>query len=132
MNNVLAPLDIDVCSGLWGAEQTEPFAAIVSINMIHIAPWAASLGLLAGAGRLLCLGGIVVFYGPFMRNGEHNALSNAEFDASLKAHNPSWGVRDIADLERVGKASGLSLRDAIEMPANNMLVVFTRNGEVVP
>jgi SAM-dependent methyltransferase len=132
LNNVLAPLDIDVCSRLWGVEQTAPFEAIVSINMVHIAPWAASLGLLAGAGRLLCPGGIVVFYGPFMRNGEHNALSNAEFDASLKAHNPSWGVRDIADLERVGKASGLSLRDAIEMPANNMLVVFTRNGEVVP
>ena len=69
LNNVLAPLDIDVCSRLWGVEQTAPFEAIVSINMVHIAPWAASLGLFAGAGRLLCPGGILVLYGPFMRDG---------------------------------------------------------------
>ncbi len=123
LNNVLAPLDIDVCSRLWGVEQTAPFDAIVSINMVHIAPWAASLGLFAGAGRLLRAGGLLVLYGPFMRDGAHNAPSNAAFDASLKARNPSWGVRDIADLERVGEASRLSLRETIEMPANNMSVV---------
>jgi hypothetical protein len=93
--------------------------------MIHIAPWAASLGLFAGAGRLLCAGGLLILYGPFMRDGVHNAPSNAAFDASLKAHNPSWGVRDIADLERVGGASRLSLRETIKMPANNMSVVFS-------
>lgn len=64
-------------------------------------------------------------YGPFMRDGVHNAPSNAAFDASLKAHSPSWGVRDIADLERVGGASRLSLRETIKMPANNMTVVFS-------
>lgn len=132
LGNVLPPLDIEVCSTPWGVEQTAPFEGIVSINMVHIAPWAASLGLVAGAGRLLCPGGVLVLYGPFMRNGEHSAPSNAAFDTSLKAHNSSWGVRDIADLERVGQSSGLSLRDTIEMPANNMSVVFTRNGKVVP
>jgi cyclopropane fatty-acyl-phospholipid synthase-like methyltransferase len=126
LNNVLAPLDIDVCSRLWGVEQTRSFDAIVSINMVHIAPWAASLGLFAGASRLLCSGGLLVLYGPFMCDGAHNAPSNADFDASLKARNPSWGVRDIADLERVGEASRLSLREAIEMPANNTLVVFSK------
>ena len=125
LNNVLTPLDIDVCSRLWGVEQMAPFDAIVSINMVHIAPWAASLGLSAGAGRLLRAGGLLVLYGPFMRDGAHNAPSNAAFDASLKARNPSWGVRDIADLERVGEASGLSLRETIKMPANNMSVVFS-------
>jgi cyclopropane fatty-acyl-phospholipid synthase-like methyltransferase len=125
VNNVLAPLDIDVCSRLWGVEQMGPFDAIVSINMVHIAPWAATLGLFAGAGRLLCAGGLLVLYGPFMRRGAHNAPSNAAFDASLKARNPSWGVRDIADLERVGEASRLSLRETIEMPANNALVIFS-------
>ena len=125
LNNVLAPLDIDVRSTLWGVEQTAPFDALVSINMVHIAPWAASLGLFAGAGRLLCAGGLLVLYGPFMRGGVHNAPSNAAFDASLKARNPSWGVRDIADLERVGEASRLSLRETIEMPANNTLAVFS-------
>ena len=125
LSNVLAPLDIDVCSRLWGVEQRAPFDAIVSINMIHIAPWAASLGLFAGAGRLLRAGGLLVLYGPFMRDGLHNAPSNAAFDVSLKTRNPSWGVRDIADLERVAEASRLGLRETIEMPANNMSVVFS-------
>jgi SAM-dependent methyltransferase len=125
LSNVLAPLEINVCERLWGVEQTAPFDAIVSINMVHIAPWTASLGLVAGAGRLLRPNGLLILYGPFMRNGKHNAPSNADFDASLRDRNPSWGVRDIADLERVGEASRLSLRETIEMPANNMSVVFS-------
>jgi SAM-dependent methyltransferase len=128
LKNVLAPIDIDVCAKLWGVEQTAPFDAIVSINMVHIAPWAASLGLFAGAGRLLRAGGFLFLYGPFKRNGVHNAPSNAAFDESLKARNPSWGLRDIADLQRVGDASRLDLRETIEMPANNMSLVFSRGG----
>ena len=127
LKNVLAPLDINVCSTLWGVEEKAPIDAIVSINMVHIAPWAASLGLFAGAGRLLSDGGILVLYGPFMRDGLHNAPSNADFDAALKARNPSWGVRDIADLERIGIASGLSRREVIEMPSNNAIVVFSKD-----
>src|SRR4029079_3062933 len=118
LSNVLPPLDVDVCATAWGVEHTAPFDAIVSLNMVHIAPWAASLGLFAGAGRLLRAGGLLVLYGPFMRNGTHNAPSNAAFDASLKARNPSWGVRDIADLEDLAKSSELGLREMIEMPAN--------------
>jgi len=125
LSNVLPPVDIDVCAKSWGIEQSAPFDAIVSLNMVHIAPWAASLGLFAGAGRLLRAGGLLFLYGPFMRNGVHNAPSNAAFDASLRARNPSWGVRDIAELERVGESSGLSLRETIEMPANNMSLVFS-------
>jgi cyclopropane fatty-acyl-phospholipid synthase-like methyltransferase len=125
LSNVHPPLDIDVCAKSWGVEQTAPFDAIVSLNMVHIAPWAASLGLFAGAGRLLRVGGLLFLYGPFMRDGVHNAPSNAAFDASLKARNPSWGVRDIADLERVGESSRLRLHESIEMPANNMSLVFS-------
>ena len=125
LKNVLAPRDIDVCSGQWSVEQTGRFDAIVSINMVHIAPWEASLGLFAGAGRVLHPGGLLLLYGPFMRNGAHNAASNAAFDAALKERNSSWGVRDITDLERVGEAAGLILREPIEMPANNMLLVFS-------
>ena len=125
LSNVLPPVDIDVCAKLWGIEQSAPFDGIVSLNMVHIAPWAASLGLFPGAGRLLRAGGLLFLYGPFMRNGVHNAPSNAAFDASLRARNPSWGVRDIAELERVGESSGLSLRETIEMPANNMSLVFS-------
>ena len=128
LKNVLTPLDINVCSTLWGVEETAPFDAIISINMIHIAPWAASLGMFAGAGRLLCDAGLLILYGPFMRGGVHNAVSNADFDASLKARNPSWGVRDLDDLEHVGEASGLSLHEMIEMPSNNAIVVFSKGG----
>ncbi|MBW8789661.1 MAG: DUF938 domain-containing protein [Rhizobium leguminosarum] len=84
-----------------------------------------SLGLFAGAGRLLHAGGLLLLYGPFMREGAHNAPSNAAFDAALKERNPSWGVRDIADLEQVGEAAGLNLRETIEMPTNNTLLVFS-------
>jgi SAM-dependent methyltransferase len=126
LTNVRAPLDIDVCAGAWGVEQTAAFDAIVSLNVVHIAPWAASVGLFAGAGRLLPAGGLLILYGPFMRDGIHTAPSNATFDVSLKARNPSWGVRDIADLERIAESSGLGLREIIEMPANNMSLVFDR------
>ena len=84
------------------------------------------MGLFAGAGRLLRVGGVLFLYGAFMRDGVHSAPSNAAFDASLRARNASWGVRDIVELERVGESSGLSLRETIEMPANNMSVVFSR------
>jgi cyclopropane fatty-acyl-phospholipid synthase-like methyltransferase len=129
LSNVLPPLDIDVCAKAWGIEQAAPFDAIVSLNMVHIAPWAASLGLFAGAGRLLRAGGLLVLYGPFMRNGAHNAASNAAFDESLKARNPSWGLRDIVDLEHVAESTGLRLRETIEMPANNMSLVFWKNAK---
>ena len=128
LSNVLPPLDIDVCAKAWGVEQTAPFDAIVSLNMVHISPWAASLGLFAGAARLLRAGGLLFLYGPFIRDGVHNAPSNAAFDESLKMRNPSWGLRDIADLERVGESSGLSLHETIEMPANNMSLVFSNGG----
>ena len=126
LSNVLAPLDIDVCSAHWGVENSAPFDAIVSINMIHIAPWPATLGLFAGAGRLLRARGLLLLYGPFKQNGVHNAPSNAAFDESLKARNPSWGLRDLADLERVAVASGLRLVETIEMPANNMTLVYSQ------
>lgn len=126
LGNVWAPLDIDVCASTWGVEQDAPFDAMISLNMVHIAPWSASLGLFAGAGRMLPTGAVLILYGPFKRDGAHNAPSNAEFDVSLRARNPSWGVRDIADLERLAEASGVILRETIEMPANNRTLVFAK------
>jgi cyclopropane fatty-acyl-phospholipid synthase-like methyltransferase len=126
LSNVLPPLDVDVCAPAWPEELATQFDVIVSLNMVHIAPWAASLGLFAGAEALLGRGGVLFLYGPFMRDGVHNAPSNADFDATLKRQDPSWGVRDIADLARVGQASGLNLRETIEMPANNTSLVFIK------
>lgn len=127
LSNVPAPLAVDASSAEWGLDAWAPFDAVVSINMVHIAPWAATLGLFAGAGRLLRDAGVLCLYGPFMHNGMHNAPSNAAFDAALKARNPSWGLRDIADIERVARASGLRLGETIAMPANNRLLVFHRD-----
>jgi SAM-dependent methyltransferase len=126
LSNVSAPLDIDVCASAWCVEQDAPFDVMISLNMVHIAPWSASLGLFAGAGRLLRAGALLILYGPFTRDGAHNAPSNAAFDVSLKARNQSWGLRDIADLERLGEVSGLVLRETIEMPANNRMLVFAK------
>ncbi len=128
LGNVLAPRDIDVRAGSWGVEDRSPFDVILSLNMIHIAPWSACEGLFAGAGRLLRPGGLLVLYGPFMRDGVHNAPSNAAFDASLKARNPDWGVRDLSDLKRLAEAARLRPQEPVEMPANNRIVVFTRDG----
>ena len=89
LNNVLAPIDVDASSPVWGVEKLAPLDAIISINMIHIAPWAATTGLFSGAGRLLRGGGLLCLYGPFMHNGGYNAPSNAAFDQSLKARNPA-------------------------------------------
>ncbi len=96
--------------------------------MIHIAPWAVTLGLFSGSSRLLRDGAILYLCGPFMLNGVHNASSNAAFDESLNASNPSWGLRDIADPERVAGVSGLRITKIIEMPANNNSLVFTHSG----
>jgi cyclopropane fatty-acyl-phospholipid synthase-like methyltransferase len=127
LTNVLPPRDIDVRRDLWGVEDQGPFDAIVAINMIHISPWDATLGLLAGASRLLRRGGVLYTYGPYKRGGRHTAPSNEAFDASLKGRDPSWGVRDVADLDSAASNQGLVLREIVEMPANNLSLVFARN-----
>ena len=100
--------------------------AVVSMNMVHIAPFAVAEGLFAGAGRILDTGGKLFLYGPFARNGDI-APSNAAFRENLQRRNPEWGVRDL-DLELLPLASlaGLMLRHVTEMPANNLAVVFER------
>lgn len=124
--NVLAPVEIDVRAPLWGVEAEAPFDALIAINMIHISPWEATLGLMEGAGRLLREGGVLVTYGPYMRDGRHTATSNESFDASLRSRNYSWGVRDVADVERAALTQGLTLREIAPMPANNLSLVFAK------
>lgn len=126
LENIAVPHAADAAEPDW----REAFGAadgVVSINMIHIAPFAAAKGLIAGAGELLKRGGRLFLYGPFSRNGVHTAPSNAEFDASLKARDPAWGVRDL-ELEVLPLASraGFALVAIAEMPANNLSVIFER------
>lgn len=96
---------------------------VLCINMIHIAPWAACEGLVRGAAALDAM---LVLYGPFMRGGRHTAPSNAEFDASLRARDPSWGVRDLDAVAALAAAQGFGPPEATQMPANNLTVVFHR------
>jgi cyclopropane fatty-acyl-phospholipid synthase-like methyltransferase len=122
LTNVLPPLDIDVRAEDWGV--TGAFDAVVAINMIHIAPWEATLGLLRGAGRLLGEGRILFLYGPYKRGGRHTAPSNEAFDAWLKERDPEFGVRDLEDVQSEASANRLRLDEIVEMPANNLSLVF--------
>jgi hypothetical protein len=117
--NVRPALDLDA-TGEWGIVAD----AVVCINMIHIAPWAATLGLMRNAAAALPVGGPLVLYGPFKRAGAHTAASNAAFDADLRGRDPAWGVRELEAV--VAVAEGFRLADVVEMPANNLCVVFRR------
>ena len=119
--NLREPLALDATAEHWPVERAD---AVLCVNMIHIAPWAACTGLLDGAARILPSGAPLVLYGPFRRGGRHTSPSNEAFDASLRAQDPAWGVRDIDDV--VAAAEGHSLGELVEMPSNNLCVVLRR------
>lgn len=115
--NLRPPLVLDAASPSWPVERAD---AIVAINMVHIAPWAATEGLMAGAARVLPPDGLLYLYGPFILDGAHVSSSNADFDADLRARDPAWGVRAVEDVARIAAAQGLRLVDRVVMPANNL------------
>jgi SAM-dependent methyltransferase len=121
--NLLAPIALDVCAADWGTGRVD---AVFNANMIHIAPFACCEALLKGAARHLVPRGVLVMYGPFRIGGAHTAESNAEFDASLRARDPRWGVRDYEDVVQLAAAAGLRAEERIAMPANNQTLVFRR------
>lgn len=126
LTNVLAPLCLDVTRHPWALPAGFSPDAIVSINMLHIAPFAASEGLFAGAGRILPAGGTVFLYGPFKVEGMHTAPSNAVFDQNLRARDPAWGIRDIEAIIALARSNGLVHRETVAMPANNHGAVFVK------
>ncbi len=119
--NVLPPVRLDASAPEWPVDQAD---AILCINMIHISPWAATQGLMAGAGRLLAPGAPLYLYGPFVRAGVETAPSNLAFDQSLKSRDTAWGLRDLGDVAALAEAHGLVLERVIDMPANNISAVF--------
>ncbi len=121
--NIRPPLAFDVTSDAWPVDRAD---GVTCINMIHIAPWQAAEALLRGAANILSDGGVLYLYGPYKRNGRHTAPSNEAFDLDLRRRNPAWGVRDLDEVERTASTHGLRLREIIEMPANNLSVVFGR------
>jgi hypothetical protein len=123
LDNVAAPIALDAATPPWPIDAA---AAVLAINMIHIAPWAAACGLVSGAGRLLPGGTPLYLYGPFRRDGHAFAESNTAFDRSLRDRDPAWGVRRLEAVAEIAAAAGFDLSDIIEMPANNLSVVFRR------
>ena len=128
--NVRPPQRIDLTDPTWacstGGENGQQLTAMLCINVLHISPWVVAQNLFAGAGRFLGHSGRLFVYGPFMRDGEHTAPSNAAFDQSLRAENPDWGVRDVADLNSLAQSAGMTAAEITPMPANNLVLAFTR------
>lgn len=122
--NVAPPLALDAAAPEWPLAAAD---AVLCCNMIHIAPWEAAQGLLAGSARVLPAGGLVLLYGPFVIDGL-TAPSNREFDASLRQRDARWGVRELRDVEREAGRHGLALVETVAMPANNAVVVLRRDG----
>ncbi len=141
-DNLYPPVDLDVSALVWPIEtgasteglnlydfNASPLVAIVNINMIHISPWSACLGLMAGASRLLPPGGILYLYGPFKQGRKHTSPSNLAFDEALRVQNPDWGVRDLEQVEAAASTQNLTMLETYQMPANNLSVVFQRSSK---
>ena len=121
--NLLPPVYLDAASDTWPIDRAD---AILCINMVHISPWAATRGLMRGAGRLLPAGAPLILYGPYRRADVATAPSNEAFDQSLKTRNPEWGLRDLELVQDEGAANGLGFERLYEMPANNLILVFRK------
>ena len=122
--NVRPAVALDAQSAAWPVEQAD---AVLCCNMIHIAPWQAATGLIAGAGRLLPANGLLYLYGPYHRGGRHTAPSNDAFDRDLRRRNPAWGVRDLEDVAAWANENGFGAPEIVVMPANNLSLIFRRS-----
>lgn len=124
--NVREPIVIDASSRDWPIERAE---AVLNINMAHISPWDASLGLIAGSARVLPLGGALILYGPWLKDDIETAPSNLAFDADLKRRDPTWGLRRVEDFEEAARRKGFELAEWRNMPANNLMLLFRLTDE---
>jgi SAM-dependent methyltransferase len=123
LDNVRPALALDATSQPWPVERAD---AVVCLNMIHIAPWEAAIGLIAGAARLLPPKGVLYLYGPYRRDGRPTAPSNEAFDRDLRRSNPAWGVRDLEAVTALAQEHGFMRPEIVEMPANNLSLIFVR------
>ncbi len=123
------PIELDAASD-WpndnAISKLGPLTAIISMNVIHISPFTVAKGIVAGAGNTLAPDGLLIFYGPFLENGNHTGTGNATFDRGLRAENADWGVRDIDEISQLSSEAGLKIADFIQMPANNRLLIYSK------
>ena len=123
LSNLREPLVIDACDAGWPVDEVD---AVFNANLIHIAPWAAALGLVRGASLHLKSGGVLVVYGPFRIGGKHTAPSNEQFDRDLRERDARFGVRDLEEVVTIAEQQGLTLSERVPMPANNQTLIFRR------
>ena len=121
--NVLEPLTLDASASSWPVQHAD---ALLSINMVHISPWASTLGLLDGAARILPAGGPLILYGPWITAEAETAPSNLDFDRELRARDPEWGLRSVEDFAAAATDRGLKLEQTRAMPANNRVLLLRR------
>ncbi|HWV59767.1 MAG TPA: DUF938 domain-containing protein, partial [Sphingopyxis sp.] len=117
------PLALDASASGWPVDRAD---AILCINMAHISPWQATLGLFAGAARLLAPGAPLILYGPYIEPDVPTAASNLDFDANLRARDPAWGLRDTDRVKSAARDAGLAFAERRAMPANNLMLLFRR------
>ena len=122
--NLRPAIALDAAAGDWPVESA---AAVLCVNMVHISPWQATVGLFEGAGRVLASGAPLLLYGPFVEDDVETAPSNLAFDDSLKARDPAWGLRQVGELDGLARANRLSRAARHIMPANNLVLVYRRN-----
>jgi SAM-dependent methyltransferase len=123
LGNVRAALALDAAGDVWPIDRAD---AVLCCNMIHIAPWEAAVGLIAGAAHVLSPGGTLYLYGPYRRDGRHTAPSNEAFDRDLRQRDPTWGVRDLEAVASLAEDRGFGPPEVIDMPANNLSLIFKR------
>lgn len=127
-DNLRPPIRIDLGDSGWVAAVTDGPDILFAVNLLHIAPWRVTENLIAGAAHLLAAKGLLLIYGPFSRNGDFVSDGNRDFDASLRARNPDWGIRDTKEIRELAGAQALDLKQTIPMPANNTMLVIGRTG----
>jgi hypothetical protein len=125
--NVLPPLPLEVLAPAWTGVPPQ-CDAVFCANLLHISPWPTCAALMQGAARHLSPAGLLLYYGPYLEDDVPTAPGNLAFDASLRARDPAWGLRRLADVARQAAAAGLQLRERVAMPANNLLLVWGRAG----
>lgn len=121
--NLSDPIHLDAGAEEWPVSEAD---AIIAINMVHISPWSATVGLLRGAARLLAAGAPLILYGPYRRRDIPTAPSNESFDRSLRSRDPRWGLREVETVEAEASRFQLRLDRLVAMPANNLILVFSR------
>jgi len=127
--NVRPALALDAAAAEWPVAAAD---AVLCVNMIHIAPWAAAAGLVGGAARVLPPGGVLALYGPYMRGGRHTGPGDLAFDADLRARNPAWGIRGLEEVAALATGVGFGAPEVVSMPADNLVVVFRHAGATPP